>query len=288
MPLSVWLLAAAAACFFGTGLVFTVFGLRWLEIWLGAVVSVLTSTAMFFCLAPFYVDTDNWVNSSVLIFATVGLFFPALVTLLAFESNRQIGPNVTGSLGNLAPLFAVAFAVSALGEEPTLLQVASLTAIVIGVSLLSFQRRKTLQPWSLWVFLLPITAAFMRGATQPAIKLGLEAWPNPLVAALVGYAISSLVLIAIAVFRTRGWPQGLNSRGIVLFAGVGVCHGLAVLTMYGVFALGPITLASPTVATYPLVTLVLNSIYLKNVRLTRSLIFGVITMVMGVASLLVG
>ena len=95
-----------------------------------------------FCLALFYVDTNNWVNSSVLIFATVGLFFPALVTLLAFESNRQIGPNVTGSLGNLAPLFAVAFAVSALGEEPTLLQVASLTAIVIGVSLLSFQRRK--------------------------------------------------------------------------------------------------------------------------------------------------
>ena len=110
MPLSVWLLAAVAACFFGTGLVFTVFGLRWLEIWLGAVVSVLTST----------------------------------VTPLAFESNRQIGPNVTGSLGNLAPLFAVAFAVSALGEEPNLLQVASLTAIVIGVSLLSFQRRKTL------------------------------------------------------------------------------------------------------------------------------------------------
>jgi hypothetical protein len=44
----VWLLAAAAACFFGTGLVFTVFGLRWLEIWLGAVVSVLTSTVIFF------------------------------------------------------------------------------------------------------------------------------------------------------------------------------------------------------------------------------------------------
>jgi len=138
------------------------------------------------------------------------------------------------------------------------------------------------------VFLLPITAAFMRGATQPAIKLSLEAWPNPLVAALVGYAISSLVLIAIAVFRTRGWPQGLNSRGIVWFAGLGVCHGLAVLTMYGAIALGPITLVSPTVATYPLVTLVLSSIFLKNVRLTRSLIFGVITMVMGVASLLVG
>ena len=104
------------------------------------------------------------------------------------------------------------------------------------------------------MLLLPITAAFVLGATQPAIKLGLEAWPNPLVAALVGYAISSLVLIAIAVFRTRGWPQGLNSRGIVLLAGVGVCHGLAVLTMFGAFALGPITLASPTVATYPLVT----------------------------------
>ena len=47
------------------------------------------------------------------IFVAIGLVFPALLTLLTFASNRALGPVVTSTLGNLAPLFAVALAVVA-------------------------------------------------------------------------------------------------------------------------------------------------------------------------------
>ncbi len=42
------------------------------------------------------------------IFAAVGLLFPGAATLLTFAANRALGPVITGTLGNLAPLFAVA------------------------------------------------------------------------------------------------------------------------------------------------------------------------------------
>jgi len=41
------------------------------------------------------------------IFAAIGLFFPAMLTFLTFASNRALGPVITSTLGNLAPLFAV-------------------------------------------------------------------------------------------------------------------------------------------------------------------------------------
>ena len=50
------------------------------------------------------------------IFIAIGLFFPASLTLLTFASNRALGPVITSTLGNLAPLFAVATAVILLHE----------------------------------------------------------------------------------------------------------------------------------------------------------------------------
>jgi drug/metabolite transporter (DMT)-like permease len=52
-------------------------------------------------------DWKEWNPSGALIFALVGLLFPATVTLLTFEANRLMGPSVSGALSNLTPVFAV-------------------------------------------------------------------------------------------------------------------------------------------------------------------------------------
>jgi len=46
-------LALASMFGFGAGFVLTQFGLRWMQPWLGAAISVPTSTLLFWCLAPF-------------------------------------------------------------------------------------------------------------------------------------------------------------------------------------------------------------------------------------------
>jgi hypothetical protein len=52
--------------------------------WLGAAVSVPTSTLLFWCLAPFLVDITKADVQTAVLFMCVGLLFPATVTLVEF------------------------------------------------------------------------------------------------------------------------------------------------------------------------------------------------------------
>jgi drug/metabolite transporter (DMT)-like permease len=203
-----WALALSAAFFFGLALVLTQIGLKHLSAALGAVVSVPTATVLFWIVAPFKLDVEAWQTDAAGIFAVVGVLFPALVTLLTFEANLRMGPNIAGAVGNLAPFFAVSFAVFALGETPTLVQIIGISVIIVGVTVMSRQSREDGVSWPLWVLALPLAAAAIRGGIQPAVKLGLAQWPSPFAAALIGYSVSSAVVVAMAVIRTRGWPRG--------------------------------------------------------------------------------
>jgi len=283
-----WAFALAAAFFFGLALVLTQKGLARMSAALGAVVSVPTATALFWVVAPLRVDAAAWQSDAAAVFAGVGLLFPALVTILTFEANHRLGPNIAGAVGNLAPLFAVAFAILALGEAPTPAQAVGIFAIVAGVSAMSVRRRGATGAWPLWALALPLAAAAIRGGIQPAVKAGLAIWPDPFAAALIGYTVSCAVVLAMAAVRSRGWPRGFNPRGCAWFGCVGVCNGLAVLLMYEALARGPVTVVSPLVASYPLATLALSALMLRTARLEPRVVAGVGATVLGVAFLLGG
>lgn len=287
MPAAAWELALAAAFFYGLALVLTQFGLRHLSATLAAVVSIPSSAALFWFLAAFALRGTEWHADGAAVFVAVGLLFPATVTLLTFEANRRIGPTVTAATGNLAPLFAVLFAVAALGETLVLLQGFGIAVIVVGVTILSTNRRGTSAAWPIWAMALPLAAAVIRGGVQPAVKAGLAIWPSPFAAALIGYTVSSLVVVAFAVWRARGWPSGFNRAGCAWFAGVGLSNGLAVFLTYAALAHGTVTVVSPLVASYPLVTLVLSWLFQRrSVRLSPMIGLGVVATVGGVALLL--
>jgi uncharacterized membrane protein len=95
------------------------------------------------------------------------------------------------------------------------------------------------------------------------IKLGLAVWPSPFAAALIGYVVSSVVVVVTSRRRTGGWRPTLSRRAAAWFAGVGLCNGLAVLLMYAALARGPVSLVSPLVATYPLVTVAASALMLQ-------------------------
>ncbi len=286
MSSTAWLLAFASAFFYGTALVLAQFALRRLPPGLGGAISVPTAALMFWLLAPFLFDGAGFDWRAGAVFAAVGLLFPAAVTILSFEANRRMGPNITGSIGNLAPVFAVCLAVLALGEDLRVSQVAAIAAIVAGVTLLSLDRRRIGASWPLWALILPLAAAAVRGFVQPAIKVGLELWPSPFSAALLGYTVSGLILVAMALARAGGRPTGLDLGAAKWFAVVGVLNGLAVLSMYAALAQGPVTLVSPLIAIYPLITLGLSAVLLGPVRITWELRAGVAATVAGTVTLL--
>lgn len=275
-------LALCAAFLFGLALVLTQFGLSHASPRRGALVSIPTSAVLFSAFAPFMLDWNGWDPRGALIFALIGLLFPATVTLLTFEANRRMGPSISGALSNLTPLFAILLAAFLFNEVPRPLQAFGIAMLVIGVVVLSIDRRWLGTRWHHWAILLPVGVAGIRGLTHPITKLGLTLWPSPFAAALVGYWMSSLVVAGVAAAGKSSRPSGYPRAGILWFGCVGVCNGLGVLALYAALARGPVLLVSPLVATYPLVTLALSAIFLRAARIDAMLVIGVASTVAGV------
>jgi len=282
MSLELVILALSAAIMFSLALVLTQFGLRYLSSLGGASISIPTTAVLFGITAPLLVDFSKWHAGGAILFLLAGVFFPVAVTLLTFASNRQLGPTLTGALGNLTPLFAVAAAIVLVGEAPSRTRALAIAIIVIGVFALFRGRPAPARTWPAMALLLPIGAALIRGLVQPVVKLGLELWPDPFAAATIGYMVSAVVVL-VARRLMRDDSKRRDFRGILWFAAVGVCNGGAVIAMYSALALGPVTLVAPLVATYPLATLILERVLLgEKANAGLAAIFGIIAIVGGV------
>jgi drug/metabolite transporter (DMT)-like permease len=281
------LLALAAAVGYGLGLTLTQLGLRDVPPATGAAISIPTSALLFVAAAPVGLAGAIPAWSALPIFAAVGLLFPAAATLLTFEANRRLGPVITGSLGNLAPVFAVLLAFVLLGEPLRLGQMLGLAIILAGVLAITGSPGRGKAAWASWSVALPLVTAALRGFIQPVIKLGLAVWPSPFAAVLVGYLVSAAVVVTALRLRTGRWRPQANARGLAWFAGVGICNGLAVLLMYAALARGPVTIVSPLVATYPLVTVAASALVRHAVDSQLRVTLGTALTVVGVGLLLV-
>lgn len=280
-------LALISAFGLGTGFVLTQFALKWMPPRLGAAYSVPASTTLFWCMAPFTIDITRFDAPAAILFAGVGVLMPATVALLNFESNRLMGPNIAASVGGLTPLFAVAFALLVVGESIRIGSALGIAAITGGVTLMARASERAAAPWSLWMLVLPIGAASIRGAVQPIIKLGLVRWPDVIAAVVIGYTVSSGVLIMAALVSIRNVKHHFHRRGISWWIAVGLCNGVAVLCMYAALGQGPVILVAPLVSTYPLITLLFSAAFLRRERVGLQTAAGVIAAVGGITLLLI-
>ena len=280
-------LALASSLCFALGLVLAQIGLRHAEPWRGALVSLPTSTLLLWLVSPLALDWHAIEPHALMIVAAVGLLFPASVTLLTYEANRHMGPNIAGALGNLTPLFALLLAALLFGEVPGVLQALGILAIIVGVAVLSLRRPEGGRPWPLWAMALPLAAAAIRGIVQPITKLGLGLWHSPFAAVLAGYTVSSVVLLAATLPRPGVFRMPPRAAA-AWFAAVGIANVGAVLLLYAALSAGPVTLVSPLVATYPLLTLGLSALMLRSTPLDAPLAGAIALTVSGVAALIAG
>ena len=275
-----------AAALYGTGLVTTYCGLRHMQELAGARVSIPSAALLFWLLSP-WIDWPAWQAQAVAIFALVGLFYPAVVTLLTFAGNRRLGPTVAGTIGSTTPLFAVLGAAAFLGEALGARELVATTSIVLGTMALSRPAAgvTAIPPRSaLWM---PWSAALLRSIAQVLSKAGLALWPNPFAVALVSYSVSVVIVWTAGAFAPVRSAPAFTRRGVAWFALTGVLNGAAVLSMYYALTTGPVNAVAPVVATYPLFTLALSAALLRQQRLSGRLMGGVVLTVAGIAILLV-
>src|SRR5712691_8411204 len=278
-------LALLASAFLGTAVVIANVGLRYLDPARGALVSIPSTTLLFWLLALFLFHGEGWNATAFAIFAVVGLIFPALVTFLNFASNRLTGPTVAGTISSTTPLFAVLGAMLFLGEPLAPAAAAGTASIVLGVIALTARGAERPRTWATWVILLPLAGAAIRGGAQAAVKGGLALWPDPFVAVLVGYTVSCATIFAASRTLVPKDAAPLNRGGILWFIAVGFCNGAGMLAMYAALARNPVSVVSPLVATYPLFTLALSALFLREERFGARVLLGVALTVAGVVVL---
>jgi len=279
MPALLYALTSAAC--FGGALVVTQAGLRHATPLWGAAISIAFTVALWWPLAAFVVDWSEWRAGALVVFALVGLFYPAVVMMLTYESNRVLGPTLTGTASSTTPVFAVASSMLLLGERPALTVALGGLIIVAGLATLSMKAPMRVAPG--WYLLLPLSGAVLRGLAQSLIKLGLMTWPSPFTAALITYTISAGVVWS-AASRSATDASRLTAKSVLWFACVAALNGTAVLLMCCALQHGNVGVVSPIVATYPLFTMVFSAFFLKREELTPRAILAAALTVAGVVA----
>lgn len=276
-----------AAVLYAMGLVTTYCGLLHMPALAGARVSIPSAAVLFWLLSPFFVEWSEWATPAAALFAGVGLFYPAAVTLLTFIGNRQLGPTVAGTIGSTTPLFAVLGAALFLGEAPGAREIAATLVIVLGTMVLSKPAAGPLpQAASRNALWMPWSGAMLRALAQLLSKAGLALWPTPFAAALLSYSVSAVIVWIAGPLVPNNSAAVFTRRGVGWFMITGMLNGASVLSMYYALTAGPVQVVAPIVATYPLYTLALSAMLLKRERMSGRLIAGVVLTVAGVVILL--
>jgi drug/metabolite transporter (DMT)-like permease len=269
---------------FGIALVTARVGLRGLDARAGASISIPTAAVLFVLASPFALDLSGFDIRATLLFAAVGLIFPAIVTLLTFRSNELLGPTVTSAVSGTSPLFALLASGLLLGEHIPAQAAVSAAGVVLGVALLSWKRGGMRKGFIGWALLWPIAGAFVRGLAQVGAKAGLLIWASPFAASLIAYLVSSATVVSADRLRQSGKPRW-RAKHIAWFAATGVLNGSAVLLMYAALSIAPVWTVVPIVASYPLVTAMVGAVFLHDEKLTLHAAAGAAITVAAIAYL---
>jgi drug/metabolite transporter (DMT)-like permease len=279
------LLALLSAACFGGALVVVHFGLRHVPSHAGARISLTTTALLWLLLAPALLDLSAWHAGAAAIFALVGLFYPAAVTVLTYRSNRLIGPTLTGTISSTTPLFATALAVLFLGERLTPAIGAGGCVVVAALVLMAWRPRTRLSLG--WRVALPLACAVLRALAQALSKLGLTLWPNPFAATSIGYTVSAAAIWAVP--RRHEHAQAVRWRAALpWFAVTGALNGLGLLLLNHALRDGRVSVVAPLAALYPLFTMLFSAAFIRTEVLTRRTIAGALLAVAGVVLLVSG
>lgn len=276
------LLSIASALCFGIGMITARCGLRHQDARSGAAVSIPSATVLFIVATPFVIDWSAYSVIAMLVFAAVGLFYPALVTLLTFRSNEELGPTITSAISGTAPLFAMLAAALLLDEHMPPQIVLCALGVTAGVALLSWRPGAMRSSFAGRALFWPVSGAIVRGLAQAGAKAGLLLWGNPFAASLIGYLVSSTAVIG--ADRLRHGPRRKLSRpGLQWFVITGLVNGGAMVLMYSALTLAPVSTVAPVIAAYPLVTVIVSTLCLRNETINARVIAGAVITVSAIA-----
>lgn len=207
---------------------------------------------------------------------------PFCTQILLFISANKVGISRASPLRNTTPFFAGLVAVLVLGETVTVAIATGTSLIILGASLLGMKDSETTIPYQPIYLLLPVLAAFLGGFSSPMRKLAYSLVDSvPLAICVVqGGAFVALVLYLLATGKYR--ELNFRRETLVWFGLSGLLNSIAVSLNMTALEMGDVVLVSPLIATTPLFTVVLSTIFLRSFeRVTLKVLLGAASICLG-------
>jgi drug/metabolite transporter, DME family len=247
----------------------------------GSLISLGTSTVIFWFLVVVFIPVSSLLSPNIGYFVAGGVFAPAIGQTLGYLGMERIGVARASSIVNTSPIFSSVLAVLLLGERWVLQNIGGTCLVIIGVVILSSGKLEA-RPWQKKDLIYPLLAAGAFGISTNLRKTGLAAIPEPLLGAAVTLATAFVTLLFI--IRCRGGRTVLrfdreSSRW--LFAAA-VLNSGAILSFFAALNVGQVVRVEPVVACNPLLTILWTGIFLRQIEaLTGRILLGALFTVAG-------
>ncbi|MGZ8435213.1 MAG: DMT family transporter [Candidatus Binatia bacterium] len=273
--------AFQAALCFSIAHIFVRRGLNGSNAFTGSVISLGTSTVIFWTLASLLAPLSLLATPMIGYFMAAGFFAPAIGQTLGYIGMERIGVARSSPIVNTSPMFSSILAVLFLGEIWLAQNILGTCLVILGVVILSTSRPATGE-WDKKDVIYPLLAALAFGISTTLRKSGLMAIHVPLLAAAVTVGTAFVVLLAIVWFRGGSAVLRFNRRSSSWLFGGALINSAAILSFFSALNVGTVVRVEPLVACNPLLTLVWASIFLRQLEtLSWRVVAGALVTVAG-------
>lgn len=247
----------------------------------GSIISLGTSTVLFWLLALLLVPVASHWTPALGYFMAAGFFAPAIGQTLGYIGMERIGVARSSPIVNTSPIFSSILAVLFLAEVWVTQNIIGTLLVILGVVILS-SSGSAKRDWRKKDIVYPVLAALAFGISTTLRKTGLMTVQVPLLAAAVTVGTAFFVLLAMV--QLRGGVQVLRfdkASSAWLFGGA-LVNTAAILSFFSALSVGSIVRVEPLVASNPLLTILWASIFLKQLEtLTARVVLGALVTVAG-------
>ncbi len=238
-------------------------------------------------------------RSSILWFALLGLIqFPG-GRFLNYTGIRLAGVARTTSISGTSPLFAALLAILFLGEQVTSSILLGTVAVAVGLALVMSQRgafpstqtqkMQGLRPGLVAMGLLCAVAGAAAYGTGHAIARHVVTRADPAPVTATYTLFFGMLFHFVISLPHLGNDLQAPRWSLIMMGMAGICSSFGIFLMYTALARAPVMLASPIVATYPLIAMTFTHLFLQRLeRVTLRMVLGAILVAVGITFVVLG
>lgn len=232
-----------------------------------------------FLLNPAYTIDFN----AILWFSLAAILASFLGRMFHFKGVEKIGVSMNSSIVGSSSLFSALSASMFLGENFGPLVYVGVVLVIFGIILLSFKKNNKNGGWwknseLIWSFL----ASICYGTSVTTRKIGLNIVDQPFFGATVGITASTgIYSLYFLAFEKGGVRRSLDTRSVIFFILSGVCTSVAWVLSFTATSMGAVTIVSALVSSYPLFSIILSRIILKE-EITGKIVLSSLLIILGV------